>query len=156
MSGSQDAADNPVAINVVPMVDVIFCLCVFFMCSMKFKEVEGKLESWLPKDAGQQPDVSERPIDEMRVALTWDEERRRTIRTFGKVQVRDDLQLRELLRDSHAAWTRLGKPHAPLIIDAGERVPWRDVVAVIDLGKHEDLDRVQLAAGRDYEAPIRK
>ena len=28
MAGSQDRDDNPVAINVVPMVDVTFCLCV--------------------------------------------------------------------------------------------------------------------------------
>jgi hypothetical protein len=32
---------HPVAINVVPMVDVIFCLCVFFVRSMKFKQLEG-------------------------------------------------------------------------------------------------------------------
>jgi biopolymer transport protein ExbD len=155
MSSSQDAADNPVAVNVVPMVDVIFCLCVFFMCSMKFKEVEGKFESWLPKDLGQH-DVQDRSIEETRVALTWDEAHRRTVRTFGKVRVHDDRQLRGLLRESHAAWTRLGKPHAPLIVDPGERVPWRDVVAVIDLGKHENLNRVCFAAGRDHEAPARK
>ena len=59
MAGSQDPNDNPVAINVVPMVDVIFCLCVFFMCSMKFKEMEGKFDSWLPKDKGQATPMSE-------------------------------------------------------------------------------------------------
>ena len=25
--------DNPVSLNVAPMVDIIFCLCIFFMCS---------------------------------------------------------------------------------------------------------------------------
>lgn len=44
--------DNPVGINVTAMVDIIFCLCLFFMCSMHFKQIEGKLESWLP-DTGQ-------------------------------------------------------------------------------------------------------
>ena len=52
MAGSHDPDDNPVAINVVPMVDVIFCLCVFFMCSFKFKAIEGKFDSWLPRDKG--------------------------------------------------------------------------------------------------------
>ena len=155
MAGSQDGADNPVAINVVPMVDVIFCLCVFFMCSMKFKAMEGKLESWLPKGLGN-THVRDLHADETRVALLWDEARQRTIRRFGAVDVRDDHQLRELLRESHAGWIRLGNPRAPLIVDAGERVPWREVVCVIDLGKHEGLERVQLAAGRDYEAPARK
>ena len=50
MAGGGEAEDNPLPINVVPMVDIIFCLCVFFMCSFKFRETEGKFDSWLPKD----------------------------------------------------------------------------------------------------------
>ena len=42
MAGGGEAEDNPVNINVVPMVDVIFCLCVFFMCSFKIKQLEGE------------------------------------------------------------------------------------------------------------------
>jgi biopolymer transport protein ExbD len=29
MASAGDPRDNPLALNVVPMVDVIFCLCVF-------------------------------------------------------------------------------------------------------------------------------
>jgi biopolymer transport protein ExbD len=49
MAGSQDPNENPVAINVVPMVDVIFCLCVCFMCSFKFKQIEGKFDRGCPR-----------------------------------------------------------------------------------------------------------
>jgi biopolymer transport protein ExbD len=65
-----------VAINVVPMVDVIFCLCVFFMCSMKFKQLEGKFDSWLPKDKGAGGTPAE--IQETRVALFWDVDKQTT------------------------------------------------------------------------------
>ena len=37
MAGGGNQDENPVAINVVAMVDIIFCLCLFFMCSLKFK-----------------------------------------------------------------------------------------------------------------------
>ena len=47
-----EASDNPVEINVTAMVDVIFCLCIFFMCSFHFKQLEGKIDTWLPKDRG--------------------------------------------------------------------------------------------------------
>jgi len=47
-----DNEENPVAINVTAMVDVIFCLCVFFMCSLHFRQAEGKFETWLPKGKG--------------------------------------------------------------------------------------------------------
>ena len=40
------------ASNMTPMIDVVFQLLIFFMLSMHFKEVEGKLLSQLPKDKG--------------------------------------------------------------------------------------------------------
>ncbi|KAF0241790.1 MAG: hypothetical protein FD180_4260 [Planctomycetota bacterium] len=49
MAHGSAGEDNPVALNVAPMVDIIFCLCIFFMCSFHFKQLEGKFESWLPK-----------------------------------------------------------------------------------------------------------
>src|SRR5258706_5264283 len=83
MAGSQDPNENPVAINVVPMVDVIFCLCVFFMCSFKFKQIEGKFDSWLPKDKGIEnaanlPSV----IEEIRIAMYYDDKSQTTFRQY--------------------------------------------------------------------------
>lgn len=152
MAGSQDPNENPVGINVVPMVDVIFCLCVFFMCSMKFKEMEGKFESWLPKNLGQStPMDKEMPIEEIRVALYWDEKTRTTLRQFGKVMVRDDAQLEGLIRDAYADWVRLGKTDTPVIVDGAEMVPWREVVNVVNLAKRQKIDKIQFAAGKNYE-----
>ena len=153
MAGTQDPNENPVGINVVPMVDIIFCLCVFFMCSMKFKELEGKFESWLPKDKGQsQPMTMDTPIEEIRVAMTYNEVDRTTTRKFGTTTIRDDNQLQELIRDSYAGWVRLGKPQTPAIIDAGELVPWNEVVNVVNLAKREKIEKIEFAAGKDYES----
>ena len=55
MAGGGNQDENPVAINVVAMVDIIFCLCLFFMCSLKFKPLDAKFDSWLPKDKGGAP-----------------------------------------------------------------------------------------------------
>ena len=152
MAGSQDANDNPVSINVVPMVDIIFCLCVFFMCSMKFKELEGRFESWLPKDKGQVPQVKEEPpIEEIRVALWWDEASKTTIRKFGNTTVQNDAQLQELIGKSYEDWKKLGKPQTPAIVDPDQLVPWHDVVCVVNLAKRENIEKIQFAAGRDYE-----
>jgi biopolymer transport protein ExbD len=35
-----------------PMIDVTFQLLIFFMCTIKFKTLEGKLAAYLPKDVG--------------------------------------------------------------------------------------------------------
>jgi biopolymer transport protein ExbD len=134
------------------MVDIIFCLCVFFMCSMKFKELEGKFESWLPKDKGQSQPMQDTPIEEIRVALFWNEADRTTLRKFGNTTIRDDTQLQELIRDAYAGWVRLGKPQTPAIIDAAEMVPWNEVVRVVNLAKREKIEKIEFAAGKDYEA----
>jgi len=34
------------------MIDVTFLLLIFFMCTLKFKTLEGKLSAYLPKDVG--------------------------------------------------------------------------------------------------------
>ena len=157
MAGTQDPNENPVGINVVPMVDVIFCLCLFFMCSLKFKELEGKFESWLPKNKGQStPMTQDMPIEEIRVAMFWDDANKQTIRQFGQTRIRDDNQLQELIRDGYAGWVRLGKPETPVIIDAAEMVPWHEVVNVINLAKREKIDKIEFAAGKNYEAAPKK
>ncbi|HEX6812399.1 MAG TPA: biopolymer transporter ExbD [Planctomycetota bacterium] len=149
MASTQDPKD-PVGIQVVPMVDVIFCLCVFFMCSMKVQALEGKFESWLPKSrsSGCEPYT---PFEEIRVALLWDEANQRTIRKYGYTVVRDDAHLQEILREAHAGCVRLGRPETPAIMDAGELVPWHEVVSAINLAKRENIDKIEFAAGPDYE-----
>ena len=157
MAGSQDPNDNPVAINVVPMVDVIFCLCVFFMCSMKFKELEGKFQSWLPKDKGQANQSDMPPIEEIRVAMFWDDANKQTTRQFGRTIIHDDAQLQTLIHEAYADRVKIGHPETPCIIDAGGLVPWEHVVNVIDLAKRAGIEKIEFAYGQAYEAtPSRK
>jgi biopolymer transport protein ExbD len=43
---------DEVKLELTPMIDVTFLLLIFFMVSMKFKVLEGKLQTELPKDVG--------------------------------------------------------------------------------------------------------
>jgi biopolymer transport protein ExbD len=38
--------------NMTPMIDVVFQLIVVFLCSMKFRTLDMKIEAFLPKDVG--------------------------------------------------------------------------------------------------------
>src|SRR5262245_55179224 len=148
MAGSQDPNENPVAINVVPMVDVIFCLCVFFMCSFKFKQLEGRFDSWLPRDknADGAPLTGCVP-EEIRVAMFWDAANERPVRQVGTRRVADDGVLRELIRDSYSDWVRLSRPEIPVTIDADARVPWEEVVVVMNLARQVGVPNIEFAAG---------
>ncbi len=45
--------------EMTPMIDVTFLLLIFFVCTIKFKILEGKIPAYLPKDVG----VNTTPVD---------------------------------------------------------------------------------------------
>ncbi len=155
MAGATMGEDeNPVGINVTPLVDIIFCLCVFFMISFKFKQIEGKFDTWLPKGKGTSGAGSDASIiEEIRVAMFWDEGAQRTVRKFRDRQVDDDDTLQTLIREAHADFVRLNKPDAPVTIDAAFDVPWDDVIRVVNLCKREQIDKIEFALGAPPAQP---
>ena len=147
MAGSQDPNDNPVAVNVVPLVDIIFCLCVFFMCSFKFRQLEGKFDSWLPTDKGAEGLPSLDLISEVRVALLWDEQKFVVHRKMGVREIPDDVELQKSIQEAHQAWVQKGKPDAPVTIDADGRIPWNEVINVVNIVKRCNIEKIEFAMG---------
>src|SRR4029453_6781007 len=151
MAGSQnigEASDNPVAINVTAMVDVIFCLCIFFMCSFHFKQLQGKIETWLPKDRGIfQGTAASIVKDEICIVLRWDPSKRATLCNvrFQKPASSDDELMQSVLAIA-ADYDRAGNTTYPLIIDSHPDVPWQDVIHVMDLCKRNKIQRLEFAA----------
>jgi biopolymer transport protein ExbD len=47
--------EKPIELNMTPMIDVVFQLLIFFMLSMRFGEVEGRLLTTLPRHKGTVP-----------------------------------------------------------------------------------------------------
>ena len=143
-----ESEENPVAINVTALVDIIFCLCVFFMISFKFKQLEGKFESWLPKGKGVGGVGADSSIlEEVRVAMTWDEALQKTIRQFRNRKVETDDELSLLIKEGHDDWVRMNKPETPVTIDAEPKVPWDDVINVVNLCKRIQIDKIEFALG---------
>jgi len=140
------AEDNPVYMNIVPLVDVIFCLCVFFMCSFKFKQIEGAFDSWLPRDKGMSGTPGD--IQEIRIAMYWESDRQRVRRQFGHRVVENDEELLSLMQGADEDFKRKGKLNAPVIIDGDPRVPWSEVVKVINLAKRIPIDNIEFALGK--------
>jgi biopolymer transport protein ExbD len=152
MAGSQnigESSDNPVAINVTAMVDVIFCLCIFFMCSFHFKQLEGKIDTWLPKDRGifQGAINNDLVKDEVRVVMRWDPRAKATIRKVANQNPvgSDEELMRDVLQIADG-YNKVGNMSWPLVIDAAAEVPWQDVVHVMDLCKRNKIERIEFAA----------
>ena len=58
-SDLDDIEDAQCELQMTPMIDVTFLLLIFFMCTLKFKVLEGSMGAHLPKDVG----VSMGPAD---------------------------------------------------------------------------------------------
>jgi len=158
MGGTQnigEASDNPVEINVTAMVDVIFCLCIFFMCSFHFKQLEGRVDAWLPKEKG--PNATDKIIkpilEEVRIFMRWDAERSVTVRKIGnRPPISTDEELMSTIRQMKSDYERAGKIEVPILLDATESVPWQDVVHVLDLCKAEKLPMIEFVEPMQYQS----
>lgn len=59
--------------DMTPMIDVVFQLLIFFMLTIKFKTLEGKLAAYLPKDVGVNTSPAE-PKEKVEIKLKVEKE----------------------------------------------------------------------------------
>jgi len=148
--GGGDASnDNPLPLNVVPLIDVIFCLLLFFMCSFHFKLLEGKMEAWLPTDKGEgKPTAPPTALGEIRIVLNWDPAQNRTVRKFSRSEYPDDAELGQKMKEQFDAKERNGEKDVPVILEVTGQVPWDDVIRVMDIARQKSLPKLEFSLAR--------
>ncbi len=72
MASSNDRAmKREVKMEFTPMIDVVFLLLIFFMCTLKFKILESKIATYLPTDKGLNTNFEElEPVEKIRIQLS--------------------------------------------------------------------------------------
>jgi hypothetical protein len=86
-------------------------------------------------------------ISEVRIALIWDETTQSIHRKIGDREYANDDDLQKTVADAHDAWVRKGEPDAPVTIDADPRIPWSEVIAVVNVIKRCGIDKIEFAMG---------
>jgi len=69
MSVVEDMAKEEVKMDMTPMIDVVFQLIIFFMCNIKYKTLEGRLDAFLPKDVGVNSAPAVQPPEKVEVVI---------------------------------------------------------------------------------------
>ena len=72
MSVLKDIAEEEYKMEMTPMIDVTFLLLIFFLCTIKFKVLEGKLSAYLPKDVGVNQSEAEEPKEKIEITIKVD------------------------------------------------------------------------------------
>jgi len=144
---AKEAVEPPAKseMNMTPMIDVVFQLIVVFLCSMKFKTLDQKIEAFLPKDVG----LSNAPAASSEVVTTVSV---RLVRKVGDSDTSIQILGSKLgMASTPGIWgalqTRLrefkGKDDKIKgEIDAGSEVPHGDVIATLDSFVASGLENV--------------
>ncbi len=129
-----------------PMIDVVFLLLVFFVCTASFYAVEQILPTdvSLPgttvSDEVVPPELKD--VEPIVIEVLWQN---------GEARWRIDLRQYERLEDVRRALAASVAlhPNLPVILDVEGAVPMENVVDVYDLCRQVGLNEVQFAASVD-------
>jgi biopolymer transport protein ExbD len=161
MSTLADIAREEYKMEMTPMIDVTFLLLIFFLCTIKFKTLEGKLSAYLPKDVGVNTSSAE-PIEKVEILIKvtnvgrkvvlnpdgsikgdWDGEGRfdyvgrELLYAIGPRKTTDLAEIRSRLKDLHKA-----DPERPATIDARKNTIYGDIVPVLDAALEAEFTEI--------------
>jgi biopolymer transport protein ExbD len=134
-------------LQMAPMIDVVFQLIIFFMCSIHFKSLEGKLYSYLPKDKGSiVTPVTDVFLQEVRIKLIYSEnEPLLTRMTIGGQEFKDFDSAYQHLRSLAPNLITPKGDIIPVKIDADGKVPAQNVVSALDICKKAGVPKTEWA-----------
>jgi biopolymer transport protein ExbD len=169
MGRHQKREFEEVKMEMTPMIDVTFLLLIFFIVTLKFKTLEGRLDAALPKDRGTSTSTAEevekvdivikvsnpgRLVPDPKTATTSSPEGRllhyvdRKVRfEVGAQQFTNADALSKYL--DQFARTQEMKDETPVSIDPRKGVVYGDVVTVLDVVIQKGF--TQIAFGGSFE-----
>lgn len=148
MIGKKKHKEEPFELPLAPMIDVIFQLLIFFMCTMHFKSLEGKLSSHLPKDKGLFDTTVLNPqMDEYRIRLVFDPSRPREMTRIeiGQQEFQNWEELYQTIAQYYQDDRAKGKD-TPFKIDVDEKVPFQAVVSALNACQQAGITNVEFTA----------
>ncbi len=130
-------------VKMTPMIDVIFLLLIFFVCTASFQAPEEVLPTRLSLPGAIQSDMQIDPdvldLDEIVVKLVWHNGRAQwqiNDRDYGRL-----VEVRAVLTAVKRVQIDL-----PVILDVEPEVPMDDVIDIYDLCREVGLQKIQFAA----------
>jgi len=117
-----------VTMDLTPMIDCVFLLLIFFMVSMKFRVLEGKLVTELPKDRGVNAGEIIDVLEKLEIDIKKDPSREYGLAVYINSQLQQNLSTFEArLRD-----LKLQSPDQKATLYPQIGVNYEQVVKVVD------------------------
>ncbi len=163
--------------DMTPMIDVTFLLLIFFIVTLKFKTLEGRLDSNLPKDMGTQTTETP-PVEKVDIVIRvgnpgnkvpdiktqtkskplgrLDHYRGRILKvSVGTTvfQVRTDVmnddKLLADLSKLRNALKSFDKTETPVTLDAREGIIYEDIIGLLDVVIDMEFEKVSFSGSQE-------
>jgi len=147
---------------IVPLVDVLMQLLIFFMCGTKFRSLDGKMLSYLPKNGSitdDDPVVNPR-LDEVRIKLVYDEHAPLGTKLFIKrygTEERPVADWKTLSREvgKYSRQIKSNNLEIPFIIDPEPKIPAQSLVYALDACRDAGVEDVRFAGKSPVKAGLK-
>lgn len=142
-----------IKIDFTSMIDVTFLLLIFFVVTLKFKVLEGRLDASLPKDMGTAATASE-PIEKINVILLVSDPgtlgkdpANKNLQKFSGRKIRYEVgtQVFRNLEDLEGFLAMQDKAVTPVTLDPRKGIINEDVMLVLDVIIREKFEKVSFA-----------
>jgi len=131
-----------------PMIDVIFLLLIFFVCTASFQPPEQVLPTSLSlpgsiEDIPIEPEIVD--LDKIVIKILWRD---------GRASWEINNRVYERLEEVHKLLAAVAQMQGdlPVILDVDPEAPMEDVIDVYDLCRQVGLTRIQFAASTEESA----
>jgi len=123
--------EDEMEINLIPMIDIMLILLIFFMVATTIKHSEKSLQIELPKSAA----AMDQPLNDGLLVLGVDAE--------GNKYIGSEKMTTSMLHDRIRSAAQKDSTQ-PVQVDADRKTPYEQVVEVIELCQFEGLHNVRL------------
>lgn len=156
--------------DMTPMIDVTFLLLIFFIVTLKFKVLEGRLDAALPKDRGTSTTEAEE-VEKIDILMTVAEpgklipdESLKGLKIYQGRRIRIEIGTQRWYYDPSdiddvydpipglpTFLSTYDKEETPVSLDARKGINYGDVIILLDVVVREEFEKVSFAGTMENE-----
>ena len=150
--------------DMTPMIDVTFLLLIFFIVTLKFKVLEGRLDAALPKDRGTSTSQAEE-VEKIDILIVVAEPGKlvddtdiKGLKRYEGRRIRIEIGTQKWYYDPYDIedtldpipglpdfFTGYDKEETPVSLDARKGINYGDVIVILDVVVREKFEKVSFA-----------
>lgn len=138
-----------VQIQIIPLIDVVFCILTFFLLAALQFTRQQEISINLPKSTTSTPSITNKPNVNRPLANAQRQILTLTIDAIGQTYVENELVKREQIKETFNRYLQQ-TPNAILALRVSQTATYNDVISMIDLWRQVGGDRISFVTTSSF------